>query len=488
MSNPQTSKISAFQKELLNHGKDIRIGITKYGLSAYISFLPANAARRFSAEEVDELLQIEKIIFGINRDLIGQLIVQVNQECGKVENVLIAQGKPPDQGKDARIEYKFKTMRMTELKEDEHGRVDHKDLRLINNVKKGDLVAVKIPGIPGSAGCNIYGETVSPRQIKSKEIVIGNGLVLSDDRMNAHADMDGHVFLDGNRIILSAVVVVPHDVDLKVGNIDTNGSILVFGNVLSGFTLNAKKNIEVRGVVEGATLLAGGDILCHKGIKGGDRGLIQTDGNLTAEFAETAFINVGGNLQIISSLINCHVQCAGKTHIRGSRGSIVGGEIQSTKGITVYDLGSKMGATTRIIIGDKPILREKIKEAQELLLRAANELKVSTAAIQKLQPILKMLQKLPPSKRRKLENLIRSHQGRVENARELQNEGRRLESIYNLPCAARLEVKHHAFMNVFLTIGHSEKTTKQVEKRVFFRENQYENRIETLPIESGKKQ
>lgn len=488
MPDEENSKSLVFQKQLINNGGDIRIGITKSGLGAYISFLPSNAARRFRTDEVYELLEKEKIVFGIDSNLIMNLVNQINEESVKVLDVQIAHGVHPKQGSDANIQYQFKINRIAELLEDEHGRVDHKNLRLINNVREGDLVAVKQSKIPGVPGCNIYGESVSPKKVHDKEIIIGNGLYLSSDRNQAFAGMDGHVYLEGRRISLSAVVVVPHDVDLKVGNIDTNGSILVYGNVLGGFTLNAKKNIEIRGVVEGATLLAGGDIVCHKGIKGGNRGLIQANGNVVAEFAETAHIKAGENLQILSSIINCHITCNGKITVRGAKGRIVGGEVQAGKGISVYDLGSKIGASTRIIVGDKTILREKIKEVQDLLQRSAHELKSSAESMQKLQPLLRMLRKLPSMKRQKLENLVKNHQAKIEHTRELQNEDRKLRALFNIPCAAKLEVRNHAFTNIFMTIGHSDKTTRLVEENMYFIENHLENRVEAIKISGDREE
>lgn len=475
-----------YHKQILNRNKDIMIGITRAGLAAYLSLVPTDAARRFSVEEILGLLKKDRIVYGIKKRLVETLVKQVNAGSKKVRDELIAAGKPPKQGVSASIDYHFKTNRLTGFQEDEHGRVDYKDLRLVNNVKAGDLLAEKIPMVPGANGLNIYGETVSPKKVHDMEIIIGSGITLTEDRLKAYADLDGHVYLDGNRVVVSNVFIVPHDVDLNVGNIDTNGSILVHGNVLAGFTLNAKQHIEVRGVVEGATLLAGGNIACHGGVKAGDRGLIQAEGSVYMAFAETAHVICGGNLKVQSSLINCHISCSGKALVRSLRGSIVGGEIQATKGMIVQDLGSRLGVTTRVIIGDKPLIQKQIKEVSTRLQGAAQELKSSMEIIQKLKPVLKMLKKLPDAKRKKLEAVLKKHQEIVDHTKELQQKEKKLMAIYNVPCTASLKVTNIAHPNIFLTIGHSEKTTRLPEKNVMFKENFRESRVESVPMLSDR--
>ncbi|MBT3785385.1 DUF342 domain-containing protein [bacterium] len=473
---------AVYHKQILNRQKDIMIGITKAGIAAFVSLVPTDASRRYSSEEIEGLLRKDRILYGIKKERIKVLVKQANAGSGKVRDEIIAEGKPPTDGISASIKYHFKTRRFTDFEEDEHGRVDYKDLRLVNNVSKGELLAEKVPMVPGATGLNIYGETVSPKKVRDAEIIVGSGISLSKNRLKATSELDGHVYLDGNRVVVSQVFVVPHDVDLNIGNIDTNGSILVHGNVLAGFTLNAKLHIEVRGIVEGANLLAGGNIACHGGVKAGSKGLIQADGSVFVAFAEAAYIICGGSLKVQSSLVNCQVSCDGKALVRSVRGCIVGGEIQATQGIIVQDLGSRLGVTTRVIIGDKPFLLKRLKEISVLIQNAARELKITSQSLEKLKPILKVLKKLPPEKRERVERILQKHHELADQIKELTTKEKKLSARYKVPCSAALKVTNIAHPNIFLSIGHSEKTTRLPEKNVLFRENPRDERIESIPM------
>ena len=63
--------------------------------------------------------------------------------------ILAAQGTPAEDGADARIEYSFNTDRAPILKE-KNGRVDFRELNLVENVVAGQIVAKKDPGRPGA--------------------------------------------------------------------------------------------------------------------------------------------------------------------------------------------------------------------------------------------------------------------------------------------------------------------------------------------------
>ena len=76
---------------------------------------------------------------------------------------------------------------------------------------------------------------------------------------------------DGDKIFVSDVYDVPDDVDNSTGDIEFNGSVVVHGNVRTGFCIKCGGNIEVYGVVEGADLDAGGDIILHRGVQGMSR-------------------------------------------------------------------------------------------------------------------------------------------------------------------------------------------------------------------------
>ena len=69
-----------------------------------------------------------------------------------------------------------------------------------------------------------------------------------------------------------------------MGNINFTGSVVIHGDVLEGYSVKAKGDITVMGIVEGARLSAGGDILLHKGMRGMRTGVLEAEGDITAKF------------------------------------------------------------------------------------------------------------------------------------------------------------------------------------------------------------
>jgi len=300
--------------------------------------------------------------------------------------------------------------------------------------------------------------------------------------LKCYASRNGHVSLNGNRIRVESIFVVPHDVDLNCGNIDFNGSILVHGNVLTGFTLNAQKNIEVEGTVEGATLIAGGNIYIHGGIKGHQKGLIQCQGDLFTSFAESANLICTGNLTVQASLINSRVNCSSKVVVQSKHGSIMGGETQASRGMKVNNIGSRLGVTTHIIIGDKPLIRQQISAVVDQIQKTGQEMKRFHEAAKKVKPLIQVLFRLPPEKRNRVEQLIRNHKTMLARLQELNEKKNCLDTIYKRPCDAILKAIGTVHPNVVITIGHSNATMTMPFSNSRFRENPYDQSIEPLPL------
>ena len=240
------------------------IGIDRESMHAYLN-MELNAEKTLlQSQDVFELINKDGIVFGLDSSAITAAFKEYNMGQN-VNHYLIAKAHPPIQGKNAQLEYLFKTAKDIVLSENADGKVDHRELGLINNVLEHDLLALKTPLTEGEPGTNIYGDTVQPNPIKDVLLVQGNNTVLSESGFELSSKINGQVFLKGNKIHVTPIFMVAHDVDLNVGNINFNGNIVVNGNVLSGFTLRAKQDITVLGVVEGATLIAGGNIFIKSG-------------------------------------------------------------------------------------------------------------------------------------------------------------------------------------------------------------------------------
>ncbi|RZB35898.1 MAG: hypothetical protein SRB2_02696 [Desulfobacteraceae bacterium Eth-SRB2] len=103
----------------------------------------------------------------------------------------IAEGKPPESGKDEHIKYYFETDSLKVGAIKEGGAIDFKDRGDVPNVKEGDLLVEKIPVVEGKAGKDVYGSPIPPQKPNDIKLKNGKGTKISDDRIKIIAKIDG---------------------------------------------------------------------------------------------------------------------------------------------------------------------------------------------------------------------------------------------------------------------------------------------------------
>ena len=128
----------------------------------------------------DEVLQEVKeagVTYGLKEMVIRRVIEE------KVASpVLIAEGKPPVKGEDASIKFHFETERGKLIpKEMEDGSVDHRELSLIQNVRKGQVLVERKPPTQGIPGRNVLGEELKAAAGKDVFLVAGKNTYWEDE-------------------------------------------------------------------------------------------------------------------------------------------------------------------------------------------------------------------------------------------------------------------------------------------------------------------
>src|SRR5690606_33176602 len=115
--------------------------------------------KRVTREQLQRVLDSKNVMYGIDEGKINEIIMS-----GKaVSSCVIAQGLPIKMGKDASIEFNSSvTEDNLKPKVLGNGRVDYYDLGLIRNVVEGEVIARKIPAIPGSDGVTVTGKLLKP--------------------------------------------------------------------------------------------------------------------------------------------------------------------------------------------------------------------------------------------------------------------------------------------------------------------------------------
>ena len=340
-------------------------------MSAVVTFYPpSNDGSRIRVHEMKSDLLMAGIKYGIDETV---LMVQ-DQNPTYCTEFVIARGKNVCEGKGAYITYMFKTDRKAKPKHNKDGTVDFHQLENISHIKKGDLLARLTPADIGSSGINVFGQEVRPHIVERKTLKYGKNIKISENKLELYSDVDGHAILEGEKVFVSNVFDVPADVDNSTGDITYDGSVIIHGNVRTGFKVKASGDIEVYGAVEGAELISGGQVILRHGIQGMSKGVIVAKGNVVTKFIESASVFSEGYVEA-ESIIQSKVSAKGDVIVRGVKGNIIGGHVRSSMIIDAKSIGSNMGITTIVEVGLDPGVQDKFVQLKKDMIDKNNELK-----------------------------------------------------------------------------------------------------------------
>ncbi|MCR5654325.1 MAG: FapA family protein [Lachnospiraceae bacterium] len=363
---PVTGRQSYPQQEMLS------VTISDDHMTATARFYPPSNDGELlkDADEIIQDLKFRKVIVGIDEQAIKSFLAN-RRYC---EDIVVARGIAPVHGTDASIEYFFNTNLSVRPTRNEDGSVDFFHLNTINHCKEGDLLARLTKEVEGKLGQSVTGDPIRPRQIKRLSLKYGNNIDINEEKTELRSKVNGHVSLVTEKVFVSDVYEV-ENVGTATGNVESEGSVVVNGNVLSGFAVHAKGNVEVRGVVEGAEIVSDGDIIVARGINGMGKGILKAGGRVIMKYAENATI-IAGDYVESESILHSNVSAGTEVRVEGKKGFIAGGIVRATEKITCKTLGSEMGADTVVEVGmdpqQKKIYQELQKEIGEIQKNLAN--------------------------------------------------------------------------------------------------------------------
>ena len=353
--SPVSVKVS---DNIIEHfSESAKVIVSPDRMVAYIRFYPPSSKGAFMTKrEILSELERKKITFGISEKIV-EVFLSARQYC---LNIPVVKGQKPVFPVDSRIEYLFNIKPLAKPKVLEDGSVDFHTLSLFTKVSAGDVLAKLIPAVDGQPGKDIFGNVIPVKKPKIKRLKYGKNIKLSGDGLSIISEVSGNVTLTDNTVFVSDPFNVAADVDASTGDIEYDGNVYIPGTVRTGFTVKAKGDIQVDGVVEGATLIAGGNIVIKRGVQGMGKGILKAGGDICAQFFESSTVEVEGDV-IVGSIIHSSISSNGSISVNGKKGFIVGGEIICKKGIEVNSIGNKMETQTIIKVGVNLEVFDKIK-------------------------------------------------------------------------------------------------------------------------------
>jgi hypothetical protein len=419
------------------------VDITDMDMRAYMTVSPPGpGGADLSFEEIRGLLQSSGVVHGINEESIHSFIDYPTYN----EKVLVAEGTKPQNGADAEIIYNFNVYRDEVQLKEKNGRVDFRELNLVENVEAGQILATKKPPEEGVAGRTVTGKSLPAKPGKNTQIEIGKNVKLSDDGMSAISAINGQVLLVLGKITVEPIYTVEGDVNFKTGNILFLGTVIVKGNVEDGFTVKAAGNIEVMGSVGKCVLDAEGEIIVHQGVLGKNEGKVRAGSNLVAKFVENARVEVEENVLVSDGIIHSFVDANKRIICQGKRASIVGGRLRAAQEIHAKTLGSVAGTETILEVGIDPKRKEKLSQALKRKEELEKSLEELVRNVSTLENLKKVQREFPEEKQKNLSEL---NDKRSEILHELEETGGVITEINTYLQSIKISGKVSASDRVF---------------------------------------
>jgi uncharacterized protein (DUF342 family) len=406
-TEPKLEKKVSDKSEAPAVNENLNVEISRDRMTASIKFTPAQFGGDLLTKElIMERLAHAEVSYNLDMEEIDRC-VQLGRNKEYAERYIVAAGKPPVSGENGEIIYNFDMSgEKNQPKILGDGTVDYKQINYFNAVSAGMVLAKRIAPGEGEPGIDVTGRPVPPKPGKpAPKLVKGKNTFITDDEMSLIAQASGQLVVSGKSLSVSPVLDIKGDVDFSTGNIDFEGSVNISGGVLSGFSVIAAGNIEVRGVVEEASLAAGGSVNLYGGIMGRGKGKVESGCNVFTKFVQNATIIAKGNLKS-NSLLHSTITVDGYVGLEGDNCFIAGGIITAGDEIRAKTIGSSMGTMTELVVGrnnelnaELELVRAEYKEAEEqyIKLNTAYEtfskmVKIEDMDAKRKQQLLQLLQ------------------------------------------------------------------------------------------------
>lgn len=298
--------------------------------------------------------------------------------------------------------------------EGDDGGVDHYAVATFTTVEEGQVVGIITEKTKSTPGYDVCGEELTARDghpfslklcDKSFEVT-GSGTVT--------ALRGGRVTVKSNAAVIDPVFIVDSDVDFSVGHVDFMGAIEIRGGVRDRFSVKCTGDGLITGLIESATILIGGSLICESGMAAKERGQLMVDQECSIGYINQARGVVGGNLTLRRELIESELVVGGA--LRLEAGAIVGGSYIVTGAVEADIFGSGAGAPTRFVLGEVPLIANAIRRLDQLLIELDGEIAAASMELEEL--------KAKPLPNPDLENEIAAQQVRREERKGMMFERR----------------------------------------------------------------
>lgn len=458
----------------------IRVVVSDDKLTAKVSLYPGiNTDKKTNYQDIIlYLIEKHSVSQGSIDDKAIEDAVKLLNDGLIVEGVLACEGTPAVRGRDANIEFLFENASV-KPKLLPNGKVDYREFTKFVIVDKDQLIIKRTPPDKGKDGMDITGNVIKAVEGVDKTVEVVEGVYSDLEKTEFRSKYNGHVVVSGNAVTVLPMLQVDGDVDMRVGNLRFEGTIVVTGNVHSGFVIDAD-DIVVDGIVENADLKARNTIVIKRGVKGvTGKGSIKAGGNISVGYCENADILAGGEFTVEKYCFNSNIEAHSVSAI-GKNVIISGGSLKVFAEAHITNLGSKNSSKTEIELGYSHSMQNKAEKVKI-------EINQLTESMEKINDVLSKLDIKDPKVQSnpKVKMLFDSYEA---FKRRLPLLGKKYDELLKKSVceAPRLIVENIIYPGVEINMLSLSRTIKSEMTRVEFIHDVYSKEIINKPFQSSK--
>jgi len=312
--------------------------------------------------------------------------------------VTIAKATPAKNGQDGRVEWKVDEEVPEEQKEEDQ--LSFYDQSAFIMVETGQILGIIHPPTAGEDGRDVLGCTIAAKDGKEAKLRLDESILI-DASGNLIAQQEGVLKRSIDSAAVQKCIEIKEYVDFSTGNIDFDGDVIVGEGVRDCFIVKATGDVEVRGLIEAATVETGGNLRAAGGFAGRERGIVQIGGSLFGRYLDNVHGEIQHDLVVDREIINCELLIHG--NIESEHGSLIGGKMTVTGHVIISTIGSGAGVPTELIIGTVPRLEPLAVDLSKLIEHSTSRRNVLMEDQQTLNKLAEAGRMTGPDKERQTE-------------------------------------------------------------------------------------
>ena len=379
-------------------GSELQVIVASDALGAELSIPSAISAEQFTVETLIAALKSAQV--EITDAVLARVEELVAQPPARDQphRIKVAEAQAAVHGADGYIQWLVEQVHKPPALPD--GNISFYEQSAYTIVRADQVIGRIVPPTDGVEGRNVLGQPIPCKKGQAIEPRF-DGTIVINDAGQIVAQIDGVLVRERLRSTILAALEVPGYVDFSTGNIEFHGDVIIRKGVRDLFHVRTTGGIDVRGLVEAATLECDKDLVLAGGMVGRARGLIRCKGNVIARHLNRTRLEVLGDLQFDKEMINCDAAVRGS--VKSLKGAIIGGTLVGARDIAVAVLGSPAGVDTTLQLGSLPLLRARVFKLDQVIVQLGHLLQ---ALVQQREQLVPAVRRQHPASRERLVKVI----------------------------------------------------------------------------------